>query len=79
MVLNSEDTDTLQLKLYQGNSVIEANNDFIGELSYPYGMRVEKGTGDVEVTVTVDISGIAKVEAECITLFQPKKEITLKL
>mgnify|MGYP007007196977 FL=1 len=42
-------------------------------------MRVEKGTGDVEVTVTVDISGIAKVEAECITLFQPKKEITLKL
>ena len=79
MVLNSEDTDILNLRVYQGNSIIEDNNDFIGELRYPYGCSVEKGTGDVEVTISVDISGIAKVEAECITLFQPKKEITLKL
>lgn len=79
MVLNSEDTDILNLRVYQGNSIIEDNNDFIGELRYPYGCSVKKGTGDVEVTISVDISGIAKVEAECITLFQPKKEITLKL
>lgn len=79
MVLNSVDTDILNLKVYQGNSIIEDNNDFIGELRYPYGCVVERGAGDVEVTISVDISGIAKVEAECITLFQPKKEITLKL
>lgn len=54
---NKEKTRYLQLKLYQGDSIICAENDYIGELVYDYGEEREPGKGIVEVEITIDRNG----------------------
>lgn len=63
VVSNGKKSDVLSLKLYQGDSLIAANNDYIGTLRYDYGRVVEEGTGMVEVTVHVGLDGIITLEA----------------
>ncbi len=78
IVTNSETTDILKVDLYQGNSVISKNNEFIGRLEYEYGCMVEYGFGDVEVTVSVDIGGFITLEVEDIVNFVEKRKIILR-
>lgn len=78
IVTNSNKTDTLRVKLYQGNSAIAANNEYIGYLEYKYDFVKEAGEGDVEVTVKVDSNGIITLEVEDIVSFGEKKSIELR-
>lgn len=54
---NSERTQFLNINLYQGDSILCADNDYIGTLVYDYGMVKEAHTGVVEIEVTVDRNG----------------------
>lgn len=78
IVTNSDDTTILHVKLYQGNSVIAKNNEYIGYLEYSYGSIINKGDGDVEVTVSVDIGGFITLEVEDIVNFGEKQVTTLR-
>lgn len=78
IVTNSTDTDNLKVKLYQGNSLISANNEYIGYLEYDYGNVVKANNGDVEVTITVDIGGFITLEVEDIVNFGEKKSTKLR-
>lgn len=78
IVTNSEDTDVLRVKLYQGNSTIAKNNEYIGILEYEYGDNIAANQGDVEVTISVDISGFITLEVEDIVNFGEKKTIKLR-
>lgn len=62
-VSNSVTGDTLSLKLYQGDSIVAKNNDYIGTLVYDYGREVEKNDGIVEVTVEVSSDGVITLHA----------------
>ena len=62
-VSNSEDCDTLRLKLYQGDSIVARNNSYIGTLVYDYGRVVNTKDGVVEVTVEVSNDGIILLSA----------------
>lgn len=77
-VTNSEDTDKLVVKLYQGNSVVEALNEYIGTLQYDYEEVMKKGKGDVDITISVDSSGVITLEVEDFNTFSEKKSIQLK-
>ena len=57
-VSNSETSDKLEIRLYQGDSIVANNNDYIGTLVYHYGQVVEAEQGYVDVSVTVDRDGI---------------------
>lgn len=78
IVVNSDDTDTLRVKLYQGNSAIAKNNEYIGYLEYKYSDTIPAGLGDVEVTVSVDISGFITLEVEDIVNFGEKQFTKLR-
>lgn len=78
IVTNSNDTDTLRVRLYQGNSAIASNNEYIGYLEYNYDEFKKAGEGDVEVTISVDISGFITLEVEDIISFGEKKTIKLR-
>lgn len=62
-VSNSEKSSVLQLKLYQGDSVLARNNTYIGTLEFKYEDEVEPGEGIVEVTVDVSLDGIISLSA----------------
>lgn len=51
----------LELDLYQGDSIVAAENEYIGTLQYDYGEVKEAMTGDVEVVVKVDRDGIVRL------------------
>lgn len=78
IAVNSEDTNKLQVKLYQGNSVIASNNEYLGYLEYDYGVTVPEGRGDVEITVSVDKGGFITLEVEDIVNFGEKVSVKLK-
>ncbi len=54
---NTENTRYLNINLYQGDSVMCADNDYIGTLVFDYGEEREAHTGIVEVEITVDRNG----------------------
>lgn len=56
-VHNTIDCDKLELNLYQGDSILCSENDYIGTLIYDYGQMVKAEEGFVQVTVTVDRDG----------------------
>ncbi|MDE5639924.1 MAG: Hsp70 family protein, partial [Odoribacter sp.] len=62
-VSNFETSAYLQLKLYQGDSIIAEQNDYIGRMDYHYGKVREAGDGIVEVTVNVSSDGIISLSA----------------
>lgn len=78
IVTNSVRTSQLRVKLYQGNSNIVSNNEYIGYLQYDYDDTVEPNEGDVEVTISVDVSGFITLEVEDIVNFGEKKSIKLR-
>lgn len=78
IVTNSNETDKLKIKLYQGNSVISANNEYIGYLEYDYGMVVRPNRGDVEITASVDVNGFITLEVEDIVNFGVKQSTKLR-
>ena len=64
MVHNSEDTDTIHLMLFQGNSPLAQDDEYLGMLNIPLGEEVKEGKATVYVTVEVDISGRVKLIAQ---------------
>ncbi len=80
VVDNSTKSDRLQLRLYQGDSVLAKNNTYIGTLEFEYGEEVEAGEGVVEVTVDVSVDGIISLSAfEMLYGEEFKQEIKLTM
>ena len=75
---NHEESKYLNVDLYQGNSSLASDNEFIGTLQYPYGTTMGPNEGDVEVTVSVDSSGFITLEVEDIVNFGEKQSLQLK-
>ena len=69
MLTNPVDTEALEVSLYQGNSVVTANNSYIGTLLYKYGEKKPAQTGVVFATVRVERSGVVTL-----TCSEPLKE-----
>ena len=63
VVSNFDKDDKLSLKLYQGDNLLAAKNDYIGTLVYQYDEVKEVGEGHVVVTVDVMRDGIVKLKA----------------
>lgn len=75
-VTNVGETDTLDVKLYQGNSAVESSNEFIGRLRYPYGEVKNPNEGLVVVTVNIERSGI--IHLSCKEVLKPEVSITIE-
>lgn len=54
---NTEDTQFLNINLYQGDSILCSDNDYVGTLVYDYGEVRPAHTGIVEIEITVDRNG----------------------
>lgn len=63
-VHNTDRTDELKLRLYQGDSIMAANNDYIGSMVYKFDQVMEPGEGYVEVGVFVDRDGVIVLSAK---------------
>lgn len=63
MFVNSDTSRYLHLNLYQGDSMVCAENDFIGEMIYDYGEVRQPGDGIVDLEISVDHNGIVKLVA----------------
>jgi molecular chaperone DnaK (HSP70) len=72
---NSEESDTLRVRLYQGDALLESMNEFIGTLAYKYDKVQAPGAGEVIVKVKVDISGV--ITLSCGELLKEPAEIVL--
>jgi molecular chaperone DnaK (HSP70) len=57
MLVNTEDTQYLNVNLYQGDGTMAIENSYIGTLAYDYGQVMASGAGIVEIEVTVDRDG----------------------
>ena len=58
MAYNDKASDKLQLDIYQGDSKLASQNEHIGSVIYDYGQVMEEYGGCVEVTMSVDMSGV---------------------
>ena len=74
-IYNNNKSQFLRVNLYQGNSLIAANNELIGTLVYDYGKIMEPTEGEVIVTVTVEHDGI--IHFSCKQLLGESVEVTL--
>jgi molecular chaperone DnaK (HSP70) len=54
---NTEDTRYLNVNLYQGDSILCSENEYVGTLVYDYGEVMPAHTGLVEIEITVDRNG----------------------
>ena len=70
---NTEDTQFLNINLYQGDSILCSDNDYIGTLVYDYGEIRPAHTGIVEVEVTVDRNGRISLACTDITTNDTQK------
>lgn len=57
IVVNPVETDELTVRLWQGDSFLAKDNEFIGSLVYNYGKVVPPGEGEVIVGLRVDSDG----------------------
>lgn len=60
---NTEDTQFLKINLYQGDSILCSENEYIGSLIYDYGSVRKAHTGIVEIEIMVDRNG--RIHLEC--------------
>ena len=74
-VRNSMTSSTLSLKIYQGDSIIAAHNDYAGTMVYEYGEEVEAGEGLVAVTAEVSIDGVITIKARDIYGLEEDEQI----
>lgn len=58
---NSQDGSLLNINVYQGNELLAAENEYIGQLVFDFGRNLKAGEGMLEVTITVDRNGILNV------------------
>lgn len=77
MLTNPEDSECLDIALYQGDSGIAANNYYIGNLIYDYGRTVKKYCGSVLVTVSVGASGTVMLSCKELGKAPVTKELVL--
>ena len=75
MVYNSVASDSLQLNLYQGDSVLASQNELIGQLIYSYGSVIPAGEGEVIVGITVEVDGT--IHFSCKELLKAPVEVVL--
>lgn len=76
---NSETTQFLNINLYQGDSILCKENDYVGSLIYDYGEVREAHTGIVEVEITVDRNG--RISLSCtdiLTCVTQKVDLVMK-
>lgn len=73
---NSERADVLEVNLYQGDSIMASENDYIGTLMYNYDEVKEPNDGWVNITVSIDRSGLITLTGEDI-LTMEKQSIKL--
>lgn len=64
---NTEDTQYLNINLYQGDSILCSENDYVGTLVYDYGEVMPAHTGIVEIEITVDRNGRISLSCTDIT------------
>lgn len=64
---NTEDTQFLNVNLYQGDSILCSENDYVGTLVYDYGEVRPAHTGIVEIEITVDRNGRISLSCTDIT------------
>ncbi len=79
MVSNNVDSQTLELNLYQGDSILASGCDYIGTLIYDYGRVMKANDGYVEVKITVGYDG--RVSLMCSDLFtghEQKVELVMR-
>ena len=70
---NTEDTQFLNINLYQGDSIVCRENEYIGTLVYDFGEVRPAHTGIVEVEITVDRNGRVSLMATDITTCDTQK------
>lgn len=75
-VVNPIECDTLRVRLWQGDSYIVSQNEYIGELLYPYGRVVAPAEGEVVVGIKVDVDGT--IHLTCKELLKPPVEVVLQ-
>lgn len=73
-VSNSEKGSLLEIPLYQGESVLAANNENIGLLRFQLTKEYDAAEAIVKVGVTVDMSGIIGLEAEEVGVLKTNKQ-----
>lgn len=76
MFTNNEESDKLELELYQGQNIMAADNEHIGTLLYEYGTVQPPRGGHVIVNISIDMSGIITFTAK--NLLGSAKTITLR-
>lgn len=70
---NTEDTRYLNINLYQGDSLLCKDNDYIGTMVFDYGEVRAAHTGIVEVEITVDHDGRVSLTCTDITTCDTQK------
>lgn len=63
IINNKEETDTVNIDIYQGNDIFTINNEYIGTLEYKYGRIVQPSIGILNLYVKVSYDGIVDVSA----------------
>lgn len=75
IVYNDIASERLRLNLFQGDSLIAASNEKIGQLVYEYGRLVPAGEGEVIVGITVEPTGV--IRFSCKELLKAPVEVVL--
>ena len=63
-VVNDIKSDSLSINLYQGDSILVSDNEYIGTLEYKYDCVKEEGEGLVELILKVDRDGRIRLEGK---------------
>lgn len=76
ILVNPLECDTLRVRLWQGDSYLTKDNEYIGELYYPYGRVVPPGEGEVIVGIRIDVDGT--IHLTCKELLKSPVEVVLQ-
>ncbi len=63
IVKNSSASDRLILRVYQGNSIFAADNEYVGSMEFMFDSVQPAGSVSVEVTMTVRVDGVIRLAA----------------
>lgn len=78
-VSNGIRSDKLEIRLYQGDSLVAANNDYIGTLVYKYDKVMDPEEGFVDISVTVDRDGrVSLVGTDVLTMERQEIQLVMR-
>lgn len=78
-VSNGIRSDKLEIRLYQGDSIVAANNDYIGTLVYKYDKVMEPEEGFVDISVTVDRDGrVSLIGTDVLTMESQEIKLVMR-